>query len=84
MKHFIIIILTFVLILLFCDVSFHFSPKNNIPKINIIECFKNMEWRSQSFSCGGALLSDNMGNEKFYPAKDIDECIKCLNKEFNK
>jgi hypothetical protein len=52
-----------------------------VRKTAVRDCFKDVVWNVQSFSVNEMpLLTDKLGNSKFYAVKDIDEAIERLNK----
>ena len=50
----------------------------------IENCFRNVNWNVQHFSCNNIIMTDKNNNSKFYSIKNIDNAIKKLNKLINK
>jgi hypothetical protein len=76
-------ITTGLIIIVWC-IGFHVGSQHqkgsNGVKAKIISVFNDVNWDKQGFVCDGTQLVDINDNTLFYPAKDIDEAIKKLNK----
>mgnify|MGYP006921342064 CR=1 FL=1 len=55
------------------------TEKEILNKENVVECFKGVDWNTQTFMIGNEFMKTDDGTIQFYKAPPIKEAIKKLN-----
>lgn len=58
--------------------------KGCIPKSEVVDAFKDVDWRTQNFMIGSSYIESKDGQINFYKVKSIDEAMEKLNKRLSK